>query len=682
MALIPRKTYPELTALTAPVVDGDVLAVYRSPGPLRRLTASIFADYIKAFFSASGGSALVGFLQAGTGATVRTAQAKLRDTINVKDFGATGNGIGFLDGAISSGTPNFVSASSTFTAGDVGKAIFIDGAGAAGATLVTTISAYVSATAVTLAANASTTVSGADGNYGTDDTAAINAALTYAGSLSITRPVFPEYGWVLDGGTTVVFPAGLYMATDVLTVPMNVSVEGAGKHSTVFRSSATEAVMRNVGTPTASGTYNQTGMAFRNFSISGMRSKTSQVGLGLLRVISATFQNILTEQCGSHGIAMYESSVNNFSNVESISNGGAGLYMTYGFDSWSNRTGAAFPCNANSFYFIRCLQNEGAGIWLDVGTNGNNFYSANAEYNYYSSGGNVGYNVHITSDAYAPNVFYDMWTEGPCEAHVYLNCSSPSITTKLFNWKHFGNGTSGNVDRALIINVGSIIVENANGSAVSYKILSGSNSPFRLQSTVNGAIRIRNCVGSTVSGVLLVDDSAGSHTGLYNNLKQDNSLADGVNYGPVKLYNDGGAGDGLALQNDNQAHPYFQSRGFFKDIQLGDGASAPDAGMMRVATNQIGPVPGDFFNVGSTYDGSHLLMDNYHHWIGSGVLRVKNGGPFSATDGDPYSRRTTVPGTATTAGLPGDWAADASFAYFYTGDGSTHTWVRSAAASW
>jgi len=79
MATTPRKTFPELQALPAPVVDSDVLAVYRSPGPAKRTTATIFADYIKAFFSASGGSALVGFLQSGTGAVARTVQAKLRE---------------------------------------------------------------------------------------------------------------------------------------------------------------------------------------------------------------------------------------------------------------------------------------------------------------------------------------------------------------------------------------------------------------------------------------------------------------------------------------------------------------------------------------------------------------------------------------------------------------------------
>lgn len=41
----------------------------------------------------SGGSALVGFLQAGTGAVARTAQAKSRDFVSVKDFGAVGNGV-------------------------------------------------------------------------------------------------------------------------------------------------------------------------------------------------------------------------------------------------------------------------------------------------------------------------------------------------------------------------------------------------------------------------------------------------------------------------------------------------------------------------------------------------------------------------------------------------------------
>ncbi len=49
-------------------------------------------DTLQAQLAASGGSALVGFLQAGTGAVARTVQSKLRDSVSVKDFGATGDG--------------------------------------------------------------------------------------------------------------------------------------------------------------------------------------------------------------------------------------------------------------------------------------------------------------------------------------------------------------------------------------------------------------------------------------------------------------------------------------------------------------------------------------------------------------------------------------------------------------
>lgn len=42
--------------------------------------------------AASGGSALIGFLQSGSGAVATTVQAKLRDRVSVKDFGAVGDG--------------------------------------------------------------------------------------------------------------------------------------------------------------------------------------------------------------------------------------------------------------------------------------------------------------------------------------------------------------------------------------------------------------------------------------------------------------------------------------------------------------------------------------------------------------------------------------------------------------
>lgn len=44
-------------------------------------------------FSASNGSSLIGFIQAGANAQIRTVQSKLRDVVSVKDFGAAGDGV-------------------------------------------------------------------------------------------------------------------------------------------------------------------------------------------------------------------------------------------------------------------------------------------------------------------------------------------------------------------------------------------------------------------------------------------------------------------------------------------------------------------------------------------------------------------------------------------------------------
>lgn len=51
------------------------------------------APATKALLAASSGSSLVGHIAAGAGAVARTVQAKLRETISVKDFGAVGDGV-------------------------------------------------------------------------------------------------------------------------------------------------------------------------------------------------------------------------------------------------------------------------------------------------------------------------------------------------------------------------------------------------------------------------------------------------------------------------------------------------------------------------------------------------------------------------------------------------------------
>jgi hypothetical protein len=48
---------------------------------------------IYAALAASSGSSLVGFIQSGSGAVATTVQAKLRESVSVMDFGATGDGV-------------------------------------------------------------------------------------------------------------------------------------------------------------------------------------------------------------------------------------------------------------------------------------------------------------------------------------------------------------------------------------------------------------------------------------------------------------------------------------------------------------------------------------------------------------------------------------------------------------
>jgi len=96
------------------------------------------------------------------------------DIITPEMYGAKGDGVvNTSGGAITSGTAIFTQSGYTFVAADIGKYIAIDGAGAAGATLVTTIS-NVSAGSAVIGTNASTTVTTAANEWGTDDSSALH----------------------------------------------------------------------------------------------------------------------------------------------------------------------------------------------------------------------------------------------------------------------------------------------------------------------------------------------------------------------------------------------------------------------------------------------------------------------------------------------------------------------------
>lgn len=178
--------------------------------------------------TATGAQSTLQYKSAATNSTARTYLSKFSDIISVLDFGATGNTIS-LSGSvsISSGTAALTVSTATFTSADVGKTIYVPGAGTAGATLVTTISAYTSATQVTLAANASTTLSAVTETiiYGTDDTTAVGYAITA----------------VQGTNTTLLFPAGIYLISTVL-ITGSIMLVGEGLGTQILAKDATSHV--------------------------------------------------------------------------------------------------------------------------------------------------------------------------------------------------------------------------------------------------------------------------------------------------------------------------------------------------------------------------------------------------------------------------------------------------------
>jgi hypothetical protein len=99
----------------------------------------------------------------------------------ITEYGATGSLQCVIDGQMTSGSAVFTSNSAQFTSAMIGQPIAVKGALSSGqTTLVSTIASWQSATQITLNASATTSASGLQGLWGTDDTVAIQAALNAA----------------------------------------------------------------------------------------------------------------------------------------------------------------------------------------------------------------------------------------------------------------------------------------------------------------------------------------------------------------------------------------------------------------------------------------------------------------------------------------------------------------------
>jgi hypothetical protein len=156
------------------------------------------------------------FLQSGTGGVTRVARDKERETVTPEDFGALGDTISHTGNAsITSGAAALTLTGANFVVGDQGKPIVVPGAGASGAPLVTTILTWTDATHVTLAANASTTLSAVSKMviYGTDDTTALT-------------------NWAARGGALAGGKDKFYLISAEIPLVSNTYIDGRGAKTT------------------------------------------------------------------------------------------------------------------------------------------------------------------------------------------------------------------------------------------------------------------------------------------------------------------------------------------------------------------------------------------------------------------------------------------------------------------
>lgn len=239
--------------------------------------------------SASPGQALdvVGTLR--VSGVILSSSIDADQVFNVKSYGAKGDGIHGTDGAITSGLSAFTSAAAAFTANDVGKVIVIVGAGAAGVDLTTTISAFVSATAVTLTAAAGSTVSGKDYSYGTDDTTAIQNAITAAGAVSGT--VFSPKGLYIINGAFGTNPNSQLALPNVLLTSPGQSIEILGQNFRETQYSYAPDTNGSIWFFTKNGTSSQSGLGIYGTSLVGGAFHFSNINVTLRKMTFRTVTN-------------------------------------------------------------------------------------------------------------------------------------------------------------------------------------------------------------------------------------------------------------------------------------------------------------------------------------------------------------------------------------------------------
>ena len=136
--------------------------------------------------------------------------------VTAAPYNALGDGVEFLDGVSTASSTTFTSATANFTAADIGKRIWIERVGPAGAfgdfeyggapmraPLVTTITARANATTITVAAAPQVSLTALRFLYGSDDTAALQSAFDDLNPFGGQKLLLPPRIYFTSGPLTI-----------------------------------------------------------------------------------------------------------------------------------------------------------------------------------------------------------------------------------------------------------------------------------------------------------------------------------------------------------------------------------------------------------------------------------------------------------------------------------------------
>jgi hypothetical protein len=473
-----------------------------------------------------------------TSNSIRNIISSPSGTINVKSYGATGNGQRLFAVVASTSSQTVTCSNANFTQNDIGKIAIVYQDFSAGT--ITTIQQVISSTQIILTANAGITTTTSNGYmiYGNDDSVAIQAALTAASEYVSTANVTNANEPIGSGHVDVLLPGGqpnsLYLIANPITIPSGVIFNGVGTIANVLLSRNTPCVIINnyvtinrieiealLGTGVTCQNYTNAGhqaqISIKEIRVwhgqgsasapSGLSATASQTGGSLTANTRYYVVTAIDAQGGETLVSNEVSAVTN----SGVTTGSNALSWTAFPGAVSYRIYSGFGSGIESFFFTSTTNS-----YTDTGAS------------------------HTSFPPIAPGFALQLWGDEFELGKVFIKDCTLGI--------YHSSGTDTMVDNAFIIGCATSVRINGGGQIHYNNILldspgasSGTYYGVMLDNSSNVSMRIQAFQNSAASNILAAVVAIGSYSTTGNNIDIDID---------IQANNTGGAGVFLKYAED------------------------------------------------------------------------------------------------------------------------------------